>query len=44
MSDTLLVSAGLDRPESGDNIVLPFTLDTPVTTILRPSPACLARR
>jgi molecular chaperone Hsp33 len=28
MSDTLLVSAGLDRPESGDNIVLPFTLDT----------------
>jgi molecular chaperone Hsp33 len=28
MPDTLLNSLGLDRPESGDDIVLPFTLDT----------------
>jgi molecular chaperone Hsp33 len=28
MSETLLSSVGLDRPESGDDIVLPFTLDT----------------
>ena len=27
MSETLLSAAGLDRPESGDDIVLPFTLD-----------------
>lgn len=27
MTDTLLTMAGLDRPESGDDVVLPFTLD-----------------
>ena len=27
MTETLLSSVGLDRPESGDDIVLPFTLD-----------------
>lgn len=27
MTDTLLSSLGLDRPESGDDVVLPFTLD-----------------
>jgi len=28
MTETLLSSVGLDRPESGDDIVLPFTLDS----------------
>ena len=28
MSETLLSSVGLDRPESGDDVVLPFTLDS----------------
>lgn len=28
MTETLLSAAGLDRPESGDDVVLPFTLDT----------------
>ncbi len=27
MTETLLSSVGLDRPESGDDVVLPFTLD-----------------